>query len=184
MPSAAAHIAAAKIVKDKLHIDDDSFFVGAILPDILDMDKRVSHCKKQGSFFLVPKLDYYKETHDLTNMENLGYYLHLYLDYYFLEDYLQNNIPNVDVFSNNLIYKDYDILSNKIIERFNVDRESVISILEKVNNPQVSAKKLALNIKCLKMKNEGELIILNENLFLDFIEKTSLMFIEDLGYNT
>ena len=30
------------------------------------------------------------------------------------------------------------------------------------------------------MKNEGDLKILNENLFLDFIEKTSLMFIEDL----
>ena len=79
MPSAAAHIAAAHIVKNKLHIDDDSFYVGAILPDILDMDKRVSHYKKQGSFYLVPRLEYYKDNHDLTNMENLGYYLHLYL---------------------------------------------------------------------------------------------------------
>jgi hypothetical protein len=34
------------------------------------------------------------------------------------------------------------------------------------------------------MKNEGELILLKEKLFLDFIEKTSLMFIEDLGHNT
>jgi len=180
MPSAAAHIAAAHIVKNKLNIDDDSFYVGAILPDILDMDKRVSHFKKQGSFFLVPKLDYYRENHDLTNMENLGYYLHLYLDYYFLEDYLKNNIPNVDVFSNNIIYKDYDILSDKILSRFNVDKDYVTSILEKVNNPKISEKKLSLNIKCLKMKNEGELLLLNENLFLDFIEKASLMFIEDL----
>ena len=180
MPSAAAHIAAAHIVKNKLHIDDDSFYVGAILPDILDMDKRVSHYKKQGSFYLVPRLEYYKDNHDLTNTENLGYYLHLYLDYYFLEDYLKNNVPNIDVFSNNIIYKDYDILSNKILSRFNVDKNSVISILEKVNEPNISEKKLSYNIKCLKMKNEGDLKILNENLFLDFIEKTSLMFIEDL----
>ena len=60
MPSAAAHIASANIVKNKLNIKDDMFFVGALLPDVLEIDKKESHFKEQGSFFLVPRLNYYK----------------------------------------------------------------------------------------------------------------------------
>ena len=180
MPSASAHIAAAKIVKDKLNIKDDNFYIGALLPDILDMDKRVSHFKKQGSFFLVPKLDEYKNTHDLKDMTNLGYYLHLYIDYYFLEDYLFNNNPNIDVFNSNLIYKDYDILNKKVLDRFNVDKDEIIKILESIKDDKVSQRKLNNNIECLNKDKDGELILLKEKLFLDFIEKYSIQFVKEL----
>ena len=183
MPSAAAHIASANIVKNKLNIKDDMFFVGALLPDVLEMDKKESHFKEQGSFFLVPRLNYYKETHDLNNPMNLGYYLHLYLDYYFLEDYLKNNNPGVDVFEEKIIYKDYDILNKKILDRFNVDKDKIIELLNNNIVEGESSKRLSKNIECLNKDEAGDIKVLKDPLFIDFIEKTSLMFIEELDKN-
>ena len=180
MPSAAAHIASANIVKNKLNIDDDMFFVGALLPDILEIDKKESHFKEQGSFFLVPRLNYYKDNYDLSNPMNLGYYLHLYLDYYFLEEYLMNNNPGVEVFKEKVIYKDYDILNKKILDRFNVDKDKLVDILNNNIIEGESIRQLSKNIECLNKDEEGELRVLKDPFFLDFIEKTSLRFIEEL----
>ena len=183
MPSAAAHIASANIVKKKLNIQDDLFFVGALLPDVLEIDKTESHFKEQGTQYLIPRLKFYKENYDLSNPMNLGYYLHLYLDYYYLEDYLLNNNPDLDVFQDKRVYKDYDILNQKILDRFEVDKDKVIEIL---NNNKVSGeseKRLNKNIECLNKDMDGELIILKDDLFLDFIEKTSHKFIEELDNN-
>ena len=58
---------------------------------------------------MIPDLEYYKSHFDLSDPLYFGYYFHLYLDYYYLEDYLENNQKGIDVFAGPTLYHDYDI---------------------------------------------------------------------------
>ena len=59
MPSVAAHMVVAKLISDKLNIEDPDFIKGNLLPDILD--KELSHHKKQGKYYLIPDIQFFKE---------------------------------------------------------------------------------------------------------------------------
>lgn len=179
MPNVSAHIGCALKVKDKLKINDDRFIYGALLPDILDMDKRKSHYKKRGTFFLVPDLDYYKNNFDLSNPLYLGYFFHLYLDYYYLEEYLEKNVKGIDVFSDQLLYKDYDIINKDLVKHFHIDVDKVESILRNNTNKDVSERKLNNNINCLRLDEDGKMVYLNSKLFVDFLDKQIDNFIRD-----
>lgn len=66
------------------------FFSGNLIPD-LAMDKEKSHYKVPASFsgFKVPDMDKVKrDLYDKTNLIKFGMYCHLYLDYYFIEEFL------------------------------------------------------------------------------------------------
>ena len=180
MPSAAAHLGGANYINQKLNLNSDEFLIGAILPDIIDMDKTKSHYKIQGTYYLVPDLEYYSKHNDLSNMLNLGYYFHLYLDYYFLEDYLEYNTKRRDVFDSKDIYKDYDILNKKINDYFNLDVKHITKLLSEYDDGNINKKKLDTNIRCINCDLKGDLIILDEKKFIKFIKVTSDKFIEDM----
>ncbi len=180
MPSAAGHLGGAVYVKNKLNIKSNDFLIGALLPDVLNMDKKKSHYKIQGTYYLIPDLEYYKNSFDLKNPLNLGYFYHLYMDYYFLEDYLENNTTRRDVFDSKEIYKDYDILNKKILDYFNVDVDELISIIKDYKSDELNYSKLKTNLDCLKYELSGDLAVLDENKFISFIESVSNKFIEDM----
>ena len=180
MPNVSAHIGCALKVKERLNITDDRFIYGSLLPDILDMDKRKSHYKKRGTFFLVPDLDYYKDNNDLKDPFILGYYLHLYLDYYYLEEYLEQNNKGIDVFSDSTLYRDYDIINKDLVEHFNIDANEIEKILRNNSNNEVSERKLNMNINCLKLNEEGDMTYLKKDLFIPFLDKQVDNFIRDL----
>ena len=78
----------------------------------------------------------------------------------------------LEVFKEKVIYKDYDILNKKILDRFNVDKDKLVDILNNNIIEGESIRQLSKNIECLNKDEEGELRVLKDPLFLDFIEKT------------
>ena len=112
MPSIAGHMVIAKLVSEILCINDKDFIKGNLLPDVI-LNKE-SHHKIKGTYFLVPDLDYFKNNLDLNNKLELGYYTHLLLDYYFLEEYVPKVIKDLTVFETGIIYKEYE---NVIIKK-------------------------------------------------------------------
>ena len=180
MPSAAAHLGGANYINKKLQLNSDDFMIGALLPDLYKIDKKESHYKIDGSDYLIPDLDYYKKHNDLSDMKNLGYYYHLYLDYYFDEHYLKTITTRKDVFSSGDMYKDYDILSKKVVDYFGLDVDHVNDIFSKYKDDMVDNEKVDLNMRCLSCDKSGDLIILDEKGFIKFIKDTADKFIEDI----
>lgn len=180
MPSISAHIGCALKVMEKLNITDDRFIFGVLLPDITVIDKMQSHYKVQGTFFMVPDLELYKSKFDLSDPLYFGYYFHLYLDYYYLEDYLENNQKGIDVFAGPTLYHDYDILNKDLVEHYNMDVDKIEKILRENANEEVSKKKLYLNINCLHLNQSGELTYLEKDKFISFLDKEIDNFINEM----
>jgi hypothetical protein len=170
MPNVSSHIGVALKVKEKLNINDDSFIYGSILPDLLDMDKRKSHYKIQGKEYLIPNLENYLEINDISNILNLGYYLHLYIDFHFLEDYLYKYNKGIDVFDGSDLYYDYDIINEKLIKHFSIDADEIEHILNKYSDAEVSDKKLETNLRCLRQHKSGKYTYLDEDRFIEFLD--------------
>lgn len=94
MPGILYHLSFAEEVYRKLapamSLDKVSFMAGNLIPD-LATDKKQSHYRKKASVdgFFVPELELVKR--DLFVPEDsvkFGMFCHLYLDYYFIEEFL------------------------------------------------------------------------------------------------
>ena len=161
MPSISAHLGTAIKVKQKLGISDDRFIFGALLPDITVIDKEKSHYKIQGTFYMIPDLEYYKSHFDLSDPLYFGYYFHLYLDYYYLEDYLENNNKGTDVFEGPTL-------------------KEIENILRKYANEEVNDNKLNMNINCLYLDKSGDLEYLKKEEFINFLDKQIDNFVKEM----
>ncbi len=74
MPSIAGHMVVAKLVSEKLNINDSNFIKGNLLPDIvLESD---SHHRKKGTYYEVPDIEYFRNKLDLANKLYLGYFVY------------------------------------------------------------------------------------------------------------
>ena len=166
MPSIAAHMALAKLISTQLDLKEEDFIRGNLLPDIIRLED--SHYKIKGKYFMIPNTDYFKENFSLSNNLYLGYYTHLLLDKYFLEEYVPNKIGNLDVFKSKIIYKDYNKINKKLVDEFNLDVDYLISILKKYRQ-DIYAKKLEYNLSCLSSKILGEPVCINVDNFIKFI---------------
>ncbi len=94
MPGILYHLSFAEEVYRKLgaaiQLDKINFMAGNLIPD-LATDKKASHYRKKASVdgFFVPEMELVKR--DLFRPEDsikFGMYCHLYLDYYFIEEFL------------------------------------------------------------------------------------------------
>lgn len=94
MPGILYHLSFAEEVYRKLApvipLDKVSFMAGNLIPD-LATDKKKSHYRKKASVdgFFVPEMELVKR--DLFVPEDsvkFGMFCHLYLDYYFIEEFL------------------------------------------------------------------------------------------------
>ena len=179
MPNVSAHIGCALKVKERLNIKDDRFILGALLPDIIDDDKRKTHFKIRGKEYLIPNLEYYKNNFDIKNPQNCGYFFHLYLDYYFLEEYLYENNKGTDVFYGSTLYNDYDIINKSLVDHFKIDIPYVENTLIKYSNNKVSRRKLDNNIRCLKLNEKGNTNYIYINKFIPFLDKIVDKFINE-----
>ncbi len=177
MPNMSGHMAIAKRVGEALNINDKEFYIGNLLPDLY-IDKSKSHYKIQGKKYLIPDIDLYIKEHDLTNKLNLGYLCHLLLDKYYLEDYLMD--INENVFQNKQLYKDYDILNKDIVEYFKLDVDYLTNILSKIDIEDIEQSKLELNLKCLKIKEDGTTYYLPKDKFIKFLDETSKIIMKEV----
>ena len=178
MPNISSHMSVAKRVGELLNINDDNFIIGNLLPD-LEEDKVKSHYKIRGKFYLIPNIDYIVNHLELDNPLNIGIFTHLLLDKYYLEEYLYEKVPNVDVFKNKLIYRDYDILNKDIVNYFDLDIDYLKNTLSKIKNEKYK-NKLINNIDYLSLNKSGETTYLNKDEFIKFLSDISIKISEDL----
>ncbi len=179
MPGIVPHMIVAKLVSEKLGVEPDDVYRGSLLPDILKDDKRKNHYKKQGEHFLIPSPEEYKEKNDINNPLYLGYYTHLALDKYFLEEYIPKYIKKYTIFDDLSIYKDYDHINYELIKRFNLDKEKLKNILQ-YKEYNVNEEKLSKNIDQLFSIVTGPTIHLNAKHFGDFLEEISNRIITEI----
>lgn len=177
MPSIAAHMVVAKLVGEKLNIYNEQFIRGNILPDVVNINN--SHHKIKGKNFLIPDTDYFKKRLDLSNMINLGYYVHLLLDKYYLEEYVPEYIKNESIFENKSIYSEYTILNYKLVNMYDLDVLYLVDILN-FNDDYVDVVKLKENVGFLSSKSDDDLEILDLPSFSLFLEDISNRLCEEI----
>jgi hypothetical protein len=170
MPNVSAHMIVAKEVAKRLNLNSDEFYRGNLLPDIID--KKDSHHKKEIGVYLVPDIDYFLENLDLSKDINIGYLTHLLLDKHYLSDYLSFLYPNINIFLDGIIYKDYDYLNFLLVNKFEL---SVIELENVLNQYDciILEEKLKYNIECLKQKKKGNTKYLNFESFASFLLEVS-----------
>lgn len=171
MPSIAAHMVCAKLISNKLNINDSRFIKGNLLPDIIDI--KDSHHKIKGKYYYIPDINYFLDNLNLNSNLYLGYLSHLLLDKYFLENYIYDRVNGEDVFFNHVIYKEYDIINYKLLRKFNIDVLYLNSIL-KDYDVSIDREKYNKNIKCLNLENiDGVLKYLDVDDFSKFLIEAS-----------
>lgn len=144
MPGYVIHLAVAEKYIEKHKSKNENYYEfieGVIYPDSTKIKSETHYGEKSSQSNVY---EFLKE-HELNNSFERGYFLHLLTDYLFYNRY-------IDTISNE-IYSDYDILNDKLIEKYNV------KLPEKVKNT-VSSK-------------EGELKILSMELLDKLIEEIS-----------
>ena len=177
MPSIAAHMVVAKLVSEELNILSNDFIRGNLLPDItLEPD---SHHRIKGHIFQIPNISYFQNNLDLYNDLYLGYYVHLLLDKYYLEEFVPNNIKNLLVFENKILYDEYNSVNYELVKHFSLDIPYLISILKDYPVP-IDNIKLANNISYLTNTNSKETIYLKVSDFITFLNNTSKIIIEEV----
>lgn len=171
MPSIAAHMVCAKLVSEKLNINDSEFIKGNLLPDIIDI--KDSHNKIFGKHYYIPDIDYFVKTLDLNNNLYLGYLTHLLLDKYFLEEYIYNEVKGEEVFLNRSIYKEYDIINYRLLNKFAIDVNYLNNVLVNYNVP-INKDKYNKNIRSLNLGSVDETLkYLNVDSFSNFLVETA-----------
>lgn len=135
MASMVIHLCVAKKINEKLKVDENDLFLGAIAPDIskcLGESKVVSHFQKTNDN--IPILSDFLSKYKLNNNFLLGYYIHLYTDYIWFKYFLtniasNNNIKLLDgtIIDYNqekfveLIYNDYTNLNIQLLTKYDID---------------------------------------------------------------
>ncbi len=177
MPSIAAHMVVAKQVGQILKIEDPEFIKGNLLPDIIK--NKNSHHKIKGNHFSIPDLNYFKTNLDLYNPLYLGYYTHLLLDYYFLEQFIPKNISNLDVFHTKIIYNEYDNLNYQLIQKFHLNINYLKTTLKKFK-VKIDKKKLNYNLDCLSITKLEETTYLKFEDFSKFLSEISYVISKEI----
>lgn len=165
MPNISAHMIVAKEVGKKLNLTSDDYLRGNLLPDILNSND--SHHKIQSKIYLIPDINYFLNTLDLSKDINIGYLVHLLLDKHYLDDYL-SNIYSTNIFLDGLIYKDYDYINNKLINKYKLNTNKLTSILSKYDC-KINKEKLKYNIECLNQNKNNKTKYLDYNSFYNFL---------------
>lgn len=178
MPSIAAHMICAKLVSNNMNINDPEFIKGNLLPDIIDSND--SHHKIIGKHYYIPNIDYFIKTLNLNDNLYLGYLTHLLLDKYFLEDYIYDEVNGEEVFLNKIMYREYDIINYRLLNKFNIDVNYLNEILKDYKVP-INQKKYNKNIDSLNLgDSEEKLRYLNVDSFSKFLIEASNNIVEYL----
>jgi hypothetical protein len=137
MPSLAAHISCSKIVYERLGngINEIEFFMGGILPDLIDNKYHFKEISLLNSNFYVPNINnYLNEDMELSESFKLGYLAHLLLDRYFLERYvlvfMKEKLSEENIFLSGNIYEDYTVINYRLLKYFGVSHEFIERLID------------------------------------------------------
>ena len=171
MPNIAAHMVIAKLVGESLKIEDDDFYRGNLLPDVTKEED--SHHKTPGKTnFQIPDMAYFQEKLNRKNKIDIGYYTHLLLDKYFLEEFLPTHIKRNDIFETGIIYDDYSAINSRLVEHFELDVDRIKKALRNFQE-EVWMEKVEKNISYLEITEKKEPKYLKYEEFALFLEDIS-----------
>jgi hypothetical protein len=138
MASAIIHLCIAKKINETLKVNEKPFILGSIAPDL---SKQVGESKKNSHFLTTKKNDVpnikeflNKYESSLNNPFNLGYFVHLYTDKLWFDEFLrsrsfENCIKLLDGSTpmlteeeiRRLIYNDYTNLNISLIDEYELN---------------------------------------------------------------
>jgi hypothetical protein len=203
MASALIHISVAKKINEKLHLNEKELYLSVIAPDIsklVGQTKEISHFQ-QSSYGDDPILERFllKYKNELDNPFVLGYYIHLYTDKLWFNEFFNKLISGTYVHLNNgtdvrlerdewhkVLYQDYTNLNVTLIENYNLDLSLFYEdmILPKTTIDEIPIDKLNLIIDkvsvIIKNSTYDKSYILNCNDIIKFIDETSDIIYEDI----
>lgn len=205
MASAVIHLCIAKKMNEKLCINEKEFMLGSIAPDLskqLGEDKKSSHfltSKKDDVPNISEFLNKYKNT--LNNPFNLGYFVHLYTDKIWFDEFMRSKsygtcIKLLDgstpLLSKDeicrLIYNDYTNINIALLDEYNLDLslfyEELIIPKTKINEIsvdklQILMDKMGLIIMNSKYDKSYVFDISTINEFIDYSAEKILRKIEE-----
>ncbi len=165
MPTWKTHIKIARDLLNEFNLnkrEEELFLIGNLLPDInnsyvvKDIKVQIDHSKTHYMYDEVASYKrFYNEYHDkMDNYLILGYYAHLYVDYFWNAYFYKNNKLDIDkeklkklkqsdflLYANKFIdeklsIKDYDniLINSKLIKNINICKEDLINVLNYFNN--------------------------------------------------
>ena len=179
MPNISSHMIVATLVGKELGINSFDYYRGNLLPDI--MKGKDSHHRLVYGPLFIPDVNYFLKNLDLNKDINIGYLVHILLDYHYLTEYIPSLYPNRNIFEepNKLVYKDYDYLNHDLVERFNLDVDTLSRALAYFPM-KVDKKKLKYNIRCLNQNTCGKTTFLNIDSFANFLSEVSNVISEEM----
>ncbi len=196
MASAVIHLCVAKKVSEHFHINNKELLLGSIAPDLskqIGDDRRISH------FLNTPKkdvpniqafLDKYKDS--LDRPFNLGYFIHLYTDKIWFDEFI-SELVNDNVVRliddtiiqtskeeiGHLIYNDYTNLNIDLIDYYKLDLSLFYEdfILPDSNIDEIPLDKLDILLEkmatiIMNSKTKKEYVF-DMNKIINFIEYAS-----------
>lgn len=155
MPGFTIHTIIAKeyVKKHPNEISDEKEFInGTIAPD-LTTDKNTTHYGIWERLIVITNLDKMLEDSkvDITKDYWKGYFLHLYVDNQFYNNYFKKEWDEV-VKNGDKLFHDYDLLNKKLIDDYDININDYPEEIRKYMRPLDSSEKPKY-IDYLKLKN-------------------------------
>lgn len=202
MPTWKTHIKIARELLKNLDLsetDQELFLIGNILPDInnlyvvKDIKVQIEHSITHYVYDEIPSYQrFYNEYKDkMNNYIVLGYFVHLYVDYFWNDYFYKKNNLNISkdkirkikqtdflVYANKFINEklylnnyDYILDNSKLISNISISKEDLINVLNYFNNLKPTGLKYAiLNEKELDILFNNTLVNLQKYIYSDIIK--------------
>lgn len=202
MPTWKTHIKIARELLKNLDLsetDQELFLIGNILPDInnlyvvKDIKVQIEHSITHYVYDEIPSYQrFYNEYKDkMNNYIVLGYFVHLYVDYFWNDYFYKKNNLNISkdkirkikqtdflVYANKFINEklylnnyDYILDNSKLISNISISKEDLINVLNYFNNLKPTDLKYAiLNEKELDILFNNTLVNLQKYIYSDIIK--------------
>ena len=181
MPSIASHFVVAKKVAKLLNIESLDYYIGSILPDVIDDPN--SHLKVRGTHYLIPDIDSFITSTTLEEDMFIGYLVHLLLDKYFLEHYIIDNVPDYNkfnLFTKDKIYEDYTRLNGVLLKEYDIAPSFIENVLDSITKPTNLDKFSKNRAFVSRLDTTKEPMYINVSSYKNFVEQVSQKIYEDV----
>lgn len=204
MASALIHLAIAKVLEDKLDIDNKKdYYLGSIAPDIskqIGEDRNISHFSKNMKNS-IPNINLFVKRYPTFkyNSFDLGYFTHLYADKLWREDVIykimgENSIKLLDgtILKSStkeieeLIYSDFTNLNKDLIDEYNIDLSLFYEEFQKpdttLNEIPIERLDILINKFCIIIENskQHKSFTIDMNIVNDFIKTCTKEILEEI----
>ncbi len=203
MASVVMHLAIAKLVNEKLGMNERELFLGTIAPDL---SKEVGKKKYKSHFYKntrsnIPDLEKFikKYRRSMKKPFEMGYYIHLYVDKLW-QEVVASDLFNTDSITllngsvitvkesdaKKLLYSDFSNINVDLIGRYEIDLSLFYlePVIPKTKIDEIPIKKLNLIIQkmgtIIKNSEKARTVVLDQKNVHKFIESSADEIIDNL----